>query len=223
MTSTSTSASERFSKALKSMTWDDHAKAEHTAYMEALLDGTLNQTGYAELAAQHYYMYEVIEAAAEKMRDDAVAGKFVFDELLRMPALVRDLEFLIGSDWRDKISPNEATKEYCDRMREVCFDWPGGYIAHSYTRYLGDLSGGQNIRAALVRAFGYKDGTGVEFYSFPEIEDVWAFKDTYRALLDAAPWDEQEQQRVIDEALLAYKYNTDVTAVMGREMSKYLK
>ncbi|GAA1828589.1 biliverdin-producing heme oxygenase [Actinomadura chokoriensis] len=34
-------------------------------------------------------------------------------------------------------------------MREVCFDWP----AHHYTRYLGDLSGGQVIGARIVRGY----------------------------------------------------------------------
>ncbi|GAA0708409.1 biliverdin-producing heme oxygenase [Dactylosporangium roseum] len=216
--------SERFTAALRSTTWDDHEKAERTAYMEALLGGKLSVPGYVDLVAQHYFAYVVLEDAAEAMRDDPIGSKFVFDSLLRVRALEEDLEHLLGADWRDKVRPSESTKEYCDRMRAVCFDWAGGYIAHSYTRYLGDLSGGQVIRAALERAHPQElaDGKGVAFYYFPQISDFKAFKVEYRDRLDNAPWDEAEQQRVINEALVAYQLNTKVLAELGHDLPRYL-
>lgn len=218
------STSSRFSEALKAMTWDDHEHAEYTEYMQAMLGGKLNIAGYTDMVAQHYFAYVVLEEASEKMRHDPVGGRFVFDGLLRVPALEADLEHLLGADWRDKIEPNEATKEYCDRLREVCFDWPGGFVAHSYTRYLGDLSGGQVIRAAVERAHPVElaDSEGVAFYLFPEIGDYKAFKIEYRDRLDAAQWSPEEQQRVIDEALLAYRLNTKVLAELGRDLPRYL-
>lgn len=219
----SATTSSRFSEELKSMTWDDHEHAEYTEYMQALLGGQLNADGYIDMVAQHYFAYLVIEEAAEKMRTDEVGGPFVYDSLTRVAALEADLQFLLGDDWRDKIAPNEATKEYCDRLREVCFSWPGGFVAHAYTRYLGDLSGGQVIKGAVERAFGYEDQQGVQFYVFDQIPDYKAFKIQYRDQLDAAPWDEDEQQRVIDEAVLAYRLNTKVLAEIGRDLPRYLK
>lgn len=215
--------SSRFSEELKSMTWDDHEHAEYTEYMQALLGGQLNVEGYVDMVVQHYYAYVVIEEAAEKMRADSVGKPFVHDSLTRVPALEADLQFLLGDDWRDQIAPNEATKEYCDRLKEVCFDWPGGFVAHAYTRYLGDLSGGQVIKGAVERAFGFKDQQGVQFYVFDQISDYKAFKIQYRDQLDAAPWDEEEQQKVIDEAVLAYRLNTKVLAEIGRDLPRYLK
>jgi heme oxygenase len=173
--------------------------------------------------AQHYFAYVVLEEAADAMRNDPVGGAFVFDSLRRLPALEEDLEFLIGSDWKSKIAPNEATVEYCARMKEVCFDWAGGFVAHGYTRYLGDLSGGQVIKAAVERAFDIKDGKGVQFYVFDQIPDYKAFKINYRDLLDGASWAEGEQQKVIDEAILAYRMNTKVLAEIGRDLPRYLK
>lgn len=215
--------SSRFSEELKSMTWDDHEHAEYTEYMQALLGGQLNVQGYVDMVAQHYFAYVVLEEAAEKMRDNKVGGPFVYDSLTRVPALEADLQFLLGDDWASQITPNEATKEYCERLKEVCFDWPGGFVAHAYTRYLGDLSGGQVIKGAVERAFQFKDQQGVQFYVFDEIPDYKAFKIQYRDQLDAAPWDEGEQQKVIDEAVLAYRLNTKVLAEIGRDLPRYLE
>ncbi|HEY7859720.1 MAG TPA: biliverdin-producing heme oxygenase [Candidatus Nanopelagicales bacterium] len=209
-------ADEKFSSAMKRATWQDHTAAEYTAYMQALLDGRLIRDDYADMVAQHYFAYQVIEAAAEKLKNDPIAGKFVSDGLSRVPALEEDLAFLLGADWCDKIEPNEGTKQYVARLHEVCFDWPGGFVAHHYTRYLGDLSGGQVIRAAAERAYDLPDKRGVQFYVFPKIPDKKAFKIAYRDALDQAHWDDAERARIIDEVIKAYHLNTQVLVECGR-------
>lgn len=215
------SVGERFSRALRASTWDDHEKAEYTEYMQALLDGKLSRDGYAALVAQHYFPYLVIEQAAEQMRSDPVAGPFVSDGLTRTPALERDLAFLYGPDWRRQIAPSPATEAYLARLREVCFRWPGGFVAHHYTRYLGDLSGGQVIRHAAEKTYGLVDHVGAEFYVFDRIGSARQFKIDYRSLLDRAPWDEAERQRVIAEVTLAYRLNTAVLAELGRDSARF--
>ena len=216
MSQTAESMGARFSAALRTMTWDEHQKAEFAGYMQALMDGRLPLAAYADMVAQHYFAYRVLEEAAEAMRHDPVAGRFVFDELTRLPALERDLEHLVGADWRNRIRANAATERYCERLREVCFDWPGGFVAHSYTRYLGDLSGGQAIGVSVQRIYGLADGRGVQFYHFPGIPKRREFKDGYRRQLDQADWSAEEQARVVDEVLLAYRLNTDVLVELGQ-------
>ena len=61
--------------------------------------------------------------------------------------------------------------------------WPGGFVAHHYTRYLGDLSGGIFIGRVMQRRFGF-DTNGIGFYLFADIADPRAFKDVYREQLD---------------------------------------
>ena len=96
-----------------------------------------------------------------------------------------------------------------DRLNTVAARWPGGFVAHHYTRYLGDLSGGQYISRLMQRQFGFETN-GVLFYLFDQIASPRDFKETYKTQLDAVGWDAQEQQRVIDEVVLAYQLNTDV-------------
>jgi heme oxygenase len=212
--------SDGFSAQLRATTVLDHDAAQSVAIVEMLFRGTLPREAYVAMVAQHYFVYRELEHAAEAMRDDAIAGEFVFDELTREPALQADLQFLVGDDWGERIEMADATLAYCNRIREVCSTskWPGGFVAHHYTRYLGDLSGGQAIAGAVARAYGLDDD-GLRFYRFERIPDPATFKDHYRKLLDAAPWDELERSRIVEEIARAYRHNTELLVELGRACS----
>ncbi|WP_176611486.1 biliverdin-producing heme oxygenase [Actinomadura sp. WMMB 499] len=208
---------EPFSARLRAATRPDHDGTESTPYMTALLDGRLTRDQYGALIAQLHFVYDVLERAADHMRDDPVAGPFDLPGLRRLPGLEADLVHFHGPGWASRIEPDGATAAYCARLREVCFDWPGGFVAHGYTRYLGDLSGGQAIGARVARAYDL-DADGVRFYRFDEKPK--ALKERYRALLDAAPWSPAEQDRVIDEVRTAYRLNADLAAALDRTLTE---
>jgi heme oxygenase len=197
-----------FSATLRASTLEVHEKANFSAYMRALLGGELTQEGYTRLAAQYHYIYGAIEAASDRMAGDPVGGEFVFDELRRLPSLERDLAHLVGPDWRSAISPLASTRAYVARVREAS-SWAGGYVAHHYTRYLGDIAGGQAIRRLLERQYGLAEA-GALFYHFDEIGSAPRFRDAYRAKLDDAPWDQTARAQVIDETLVAFECNVAV-------------
>ncbi|MFC0531402.1 biliverdin-producing heme oxygenase [Phytohabitans kaempferiae] len=203
-----------FALKVRELTRSDHAAAQGMAYFDALLSGGLDRSGYTALTAQLFFVYETLEEAADEMRDDPVAGAFVFDELARLPALVADLAHLLGPDWPAQVAASGPTSEYRARLREVAFTWPAGFVAHHYTRYLGDLSGGQVMRRAIQREYGL-DGPGTRFYEFPGVEPR-AFKQRYRQLLDSAPWDAVEQDRFLDEVSRAYQLNTAMLDDLGK-------
>lgn len=198
-----------FSAALRERSSSAHSSSEGAGFMSDLMKGEGTRADYIALVAQHWFMYDALERAAERMRRDPIASVFISDRLTRLPALEADLEFLLGADWRDEISPLPTTRRYVDRIELVGRTWAGGFVAHHYTRYLGDLSGGQFIGRLMARRFGFETN-GIGFYVFDDIADPSAFKDVYRRQLDAAPWDAEEQARVIDEVLLAYRMNTEV-------------
>lgn len=82
--------------------------------------------------------------------DHPVAGPFVDEALRRLPAVEADLVSLAGADWRDELVPCAATVADRERMSEVCVASPERFVAHHYTRYMGDLLGGQMIGELAV-------------------------------------------------------------------------
>ncbi len=214
-------AEETFSATLRRRSWSSHQSAEGEGFLDVLMRGGLTRDGYAAMVAQHYWAYEVLEQASAVMRGNAIAEPFCPAVLDRMPALEADMRFLAGDGWQERFPANAATVRYRERLRETCFDWPGGYVAHHYTRYLGDMSGGQHIAKLMRRHFGLTGHDGVEFYNFEAVGDLDAFKQGYRASLDRAPWDADERERVIAEVLVAYEINSAVLRDLGAEMDRW--
>ncbi len=198
-----------FSQALRERTRSGHSQSEGATFMTDLMEGRGSRDDYIALVAQHYFIYEALEAAAEAQKGDAIAAAFITPQLIRLPALEDDLQFLLGDGWRDQISPLPTTARYVARINEVAATWSGGFVAHHYTRYLGDLSGGQIIRTLMQRQFGFETN-GVGFYLFDQIAKPKEFKETYRDQLDAVAWDDAERERVIDEVMIAYRFNTEL-------------
>ena len=198
-----------FSRLVRERSSSSHRSSEGAGFMHDLLSGELGRDEYTHLVAQHWAVYDALEGAQALVADDATVAPFLSPALTRLPALDADLQFLLGDEWRSSISLVPATVEYAARIREVAAEWPAGYVAHHYTRYLGDLSGGIHIGKVVARRFGFETN-GIGFYLFDQIADPAAFKDQYRAQLDAAPWNVEEKNRIVDEVLRAYDYNTRI-------------
>ncbi|MFE9496200.1 heme oxygenase (biliverdin-producing) [Streptomyces collinus] len=209
---------ESFSTVIRTASHEQHVEAETSTFMSDLLGGRLGVAAFARYTEQLWFVYEALESTAGRLAADPVAGPFLRPELLRLPALERDLAHLRGPGWRSTLSALPATRAYADRVRECAEDWPGGYVAHHYTRYLGDLSGGQVVRDRAERTWGFaRKGDGVRFYVFEDIANPAAFKRGYRELLDAVEADELERQRIVAECRLAFELNTGVFRALGAE------
>jgi heme oxygenase len=195
---------------LRDETADVHDAAERSAFMTKLMDGALGVEAYVRLLAQYRVIYARLEAAAEVMRRDPVAVGFAARELERASAIDADLIAIAGRQWPESVEVTPAATAYADHIDATCFDWPGGFVAHHYVRYLGDLSGGQFIRRVLRRHFGLADDRGLSFYVFDAIGNGVQFKNAYRDRLDAAPWDEPERDRIVAEARRAFELNIDL-------------
>jgi heme oxygenase (biliverdin-producing, ferredoxin) len=188
---------------LRDETQDVHEAAERSRFMSALLGGELGVEHYARLITQYQAIYGALESAATQHDADSTAAPFAHPALSRIDALARDITALGGQQH----AITSATVEYVDRINEVCTQWAGGFVAHHYVRYLGDLSGGQFIRRILRRQFDLADDRGLSFYVFEHLDSGVKFKQEYRESLDTAPWSAQEQDLVVDEARRAFELN----------------
>ncbi|CAM5685108.1 MULTISPECIES: biliverdin-producing heme oxygenase [Streptomyces] len=207
-----------FSTLIRTASHEQHTEAENSSFMGDLLGGKLGVAAYRRYTEQLWFVYRALEDAFEALADDPVAGPFIRPELARTAELERDLAHLGGPSWRTGLAPLPATAAYAERITECASRWPAGYVAHHYTRYLGDLSGGQIIRGTAEKTWGFaRKGDGVRFYVFEGIGNPAAFKREYRELLDALPVDDLEKQRVVDECKRAFALNTAVFRGLGAE------
>lgn len=214
-------AEKPFSQQLREGSWADHSQSEGAGFMEDIMRMRASLDDYIALVVQHFFMYEALEEVADRFASDPAFAPFHPPALARMRALEIDLEHLIGADWRDRIEAVPATREYAARIREIGDEgWVAGLVAHHYTRYLGDLSGGQMIAKRVAKQHGF-DGAGIAFYGFAELGDIAEFKNGYRQALDAlgAGLDADERSRTLDEVRRAYAFNTAVFVDLAREKS----
>ena len=81
--------------------------------------------------------------------------------------------------------------------------------AHHYTRYLGDLSGGQILARAVRSGFPERalDRGGLDFYRFEQIAAPVPWKRAYRERLDALPLDGGQDAAVLEEVRAAFRLN----------------
>ena len=104
----------------------------------------------------------------------------------------------------------KAGKAYVARIREIAQSQPELLVAHCYTRYLGDLSGGQILKKISQRAMNLTEGEGTAFYEFADIADEKAFKDKYRQAMNELPIDMATAEQIVDEANAAFGMNMEL-------------
>jgi heme oxygenase len=191
---------------LREGTKKSHTMAENVGFVKCFLKGVVEKTSYRKLVANLYFVYSAMEEELEKLRQHPVVSKICFPELNRKHALEQDLYYYYGPNWRNEISLSPAGQAYVDRIHEVAAKDPELLVAHSYTRYLGDLSGGQILKKIAEKAMNLETG-GTAFYEFKDIADEKAYKNHYRQTLDELPVDLETAERIVAEANAAFGMN----------------
>lgn len=83
-------------------------------------------------------------------------------------------------------------------------------VAHAYTRYLGDLSGGQVLGKITQKSLGLSSKEGLSFFSFPGVSSPNRFKQLYRSRMNSVELTEEEKAAVLEEAVDAFELNIQV-------------
>lgn len=206
------------SAAMREGSQAEHTAAEGSAFMTELLAGRVNEAGYAAYLTRLRTVYAAIEGTGRALADEPAVAAVLDPALERLEAIDADLRFWGGHVPTE--SPSPAAAAYAERVAATA-QWAPLFVAHHYTRYLGDLSGGQAIGRILSRAFALEAGEGVAFYAFAEIPKPKPFKDAYRARLDALDLSGAEKARVVDEVRVAFTLNQDLFAELSADLDAY--
>jgi len=204
-----------------------HTNAESTGFVKCFLKGVVEKTSYRNLVKNLYFVYSAMEEEMQRHREDRIISKIYFPELNRKQSLEQDLKFYYGAGGDEQIAPSTAGsayvhrigdeqiapstagKAYVQRIREISEKEPELLVAHSYTRYLGDLSGGQILKKIAKTAMNL-DAEGTAFYEFTDIPDEKAFKNNYRQAMNNLPIDQETADRIVNEANAAFDMNMQI-------------
>ena len=113
---------------------------------------------------------------------------------------------------------------------EVAKNSPELLVGHHYTRYIGDLSGGQILKKIAKKALNLKGNNGLNFYEFKLIDDEKKFKEEYSLTLNQLPINQKTADQIIHEANQAFTYNMkmfkelegNLIAVLGKIVFNYI-
>ena len=203
------------SKDIKSGTKKSHSAAENTKFVAAFLRGVISEENYRTLIKDLYFVYAAIEQEMERLKDDKYIAPINFKELNRIEQLKMDVRYYYGPNWRAIIAPSESAVQYVERVHEVADKDSYLLVGHHYTRYLGDLSGGQILKGIAEKALNLREGEGLKFYEFDKIDDKKEYKNKYRTALDNLPLDQGQIDAIITEANYAFKLNMDLFDELG--------
>jgi heme oxygenase (biliverdin-producing, ferredoxin) len=202
------------SVAMKEGSTSEHDAAEQSPFVSELLAGRVNGQGYADYLLRLRAVYSALEETVRIRRNDPLVAAVYDPALERLAAIDADLDHWAPGAAREVRSA--AAAAYRDRV--IATDWGGALVAHHYTRYLGDLSGGQAIGRILDRTFGL-GGAGLAFYEFPV--KAKPYKDTYRARLDGLDLDADEISRTVDEVKIAFGLNQSLFDELADNLRAY--
>lgn len=205
------------STAMREGSRTEHEAAEGSAFMGELLAGRVSGAGYAAYLLRLRAVYAAMEAVGRDRLEDPYVAAVHDPALERLAAIDADLAHWAPGAQPEVDSP--ATTAYVSRLRESSA-WGGLFAAHHYTRYLGDLSGGQAIGRFLDREHDL-GGRGTAFYRFEAIGRVKPYKDAYRARLDALQASPSDVDRVVEEVKVAFGLNQALFAELGADLPRW--
>ena len=205
------------STAMRQGSLAQHSDAENATFTSELMAGRINEAGYTDYLRRLRVVYAALEEVGRGLADDPIAAELHDPALERLAAIEADIAHWSNGGSLDVDSP--AATAYAERVRAAASS-PLRFVAHHYTRYLGDLSGGLAIGRIIDRTYG-STGQGIAFYHFETIAKPKEYKDGYRARLDALPLDAAQRDEVVAEVQEAFRHNQAVFDELSASMDAY--
>ena len=157
------------SKDLKEGTRKSHRAAENVHFVRNFIKGRINKDIYKRMVVCLWHVYRALEEECRKNSSNPIYGSLPppsWSGCLHGRILPTTLGAAGATPGRCRV----LGTEYVDRIREVGASSPNLLVAHAYTRYLGDLSGGQVLMGGQegYAAAGGRTGHGLLPFSRDE-------------------------------------------------------
>eukprot|EP00977_Amphora_coffeiformis_P021875 scaffold10025_cov180-Amphora_coffeaeformis.AAC.9 len=186
-----------------------HSLAENTAFVSGFFKGLSTQQAYRNLLTSLYYVYQAMENAFDDDGVDVRVKALDDPKLRRLAALEQDMEYFYGSDWQQRITPSAATAAYVSRIHTLAKDSEKSFllVSHQYSRYLGDLFGGQMMGSMARRSLDLTDTNGTAFYEFDEIPNTADFITQWYQSLNKLDLTASQKEEIVKEANYVFALN----------------
>ncbi|WP_299622267.1 heme oxygenase (biliverdin-producing) [Pelagibius sp.] len=199
---------------LKERTGDLHRQAERSGIIADILRGSASRQDYVVLLRNLHPVYAALEQALESARGRDSLTSLAEPVIYRTACIERDLQTLWGSDWRGALPLLPAASRYVRRVEAAAQGDGARLYGHAYTRYLGDLNGGQVLRGLLSRRLSLGP-EGLSFYDFPQVADLPRFRAAYREAINRAPLSPLRFQAAVEEGVRAFAHNIELSLAIG--------
>ncbi len=133
--------------------------------------------------------------------------------LQRCSAIEADLAELSGPRWGREIPLLAAGVAYANRIARAADGDGLRLVAHAYTRYLGDISGGQILRRLLASSL-LIEPSALSFFAFPGGSDLATLRARYRDSIDHAGTFADDPASIVEEAAVAFSLNIDLSCAV---------
>lgn len=190
---------------MKEETWEEHEASKDSQFATTIMSGELGKQAFIEWQRALYPVYETLENILKKIRKtDPTIHIFDHRKLDRAGRIYADLVEL-GVDPVLQPTTLKTIPPYLEAIERASEEAPR-LMAYHYTRYMGDMNGGQVIAMQMSRVYGI-DKSQMTCYDFTEVGDLYHYRKQYKTLLELVPWTKEQRESFIDEAKVAYKIN----------------
>jgi heme oxygenase len=190
---------------MKEETWEDHEASKDSPFATTIMSGELGKQAFIEWQRALYPVYVLLEEILRaKRKTDATIHIFDHRKLDRADRIYDDL-MLLGVDPIKEPTQLKTIPPYLEAIKKASEEAPR-LMAYHYTRYMGDMNGGQVIAMRMSKVYGI-DNRALSCYDFNQLGDLYHYRKQYKTLLELVPWTEEERESFIDEAKIAYKIN----------------
>ncbi|KAH7337074.1 hypothetical protein B0J17DRAFT_573724 [Rhizoctonia solani] len=232
-----------FSRPISTLVWGStkriHDEMTKMPYAGRLSRGELSKEEYVFYAMILYRIYSTLEKGLDTHSTNGVLAPTYRPALLqRTNRLSEDIAYLLDTtedDWPSHplyqsllTSPPDGVRDYVAYLEKLTASKDSmnhsRLLSHAYARYMGDLSGGQVVKAKLSKAYDLPEsGSGASFYEFGVLGGSSGTEDkaSNAELLRIKAWYRQGMNEgvgsnrvlkeiIIQEAVTAFKYNTRI-------------